>query len=254
MSQKSKFEESVSEDEPVDEEVQQAYAPRAIYVEGAKPDLSKMQIPTLRLAQGMTAEVTDRKAQIGQYVLSNFPPKDDVVLVPLGAVNIRSYKPDAKRAPACHAPGPILIPGRGFMLKGIGDPGIVCEDCPLSKWGPKREGRSNTPPPCKEGVAVRAYSVTHRTLVDFTFMGRAQGKGTFVQSQMMAWGEGKFAIRLSSASTKNDRGTWYEPEVAMLDEIPEEHLSAVERWHELHQSSIISASQAQALFSLSDGA
>ena len=246
-----KYQDAVS-DEPVDPEVveaSQGYAPRALFVDGAKADLSKMTIPRLRLAQGMTSEVTDRKAQIGQFVLTGFPAKDDVVLVPLGAVNIRSYAPNPKEAPQCHAPGPVLVPGRGFTLHGIGDPGIVCDDCPLGKWGPKNEktGRG-TPPPCKEGVALRAYSITHRTLVDFQFMGRSQSKGTFIQSQLIAWGEGQFAVRVSSTATKNDRGQWYEPEVEMMEEVPEDHRDSVERWLELHKQSVVSPEQAAQYF------
>lgn len=243
-----KYEESAV-DEPVDQETAQSFAPRAIFVEGARPDLSKMQIPRLRLAQGTTSEVTDRKAQIGQFVLTGFPPKDEVILVPLGAVNVRTFAPDPKKAPKCHAPGPVMLPDGSFGLHGIGEPGIVCAECPLAKWGPRdeRTGKS-TPPPCKEGVSLRAYSATHRTLVDFQFMGRSQGKGTFVQSQLIAWGEGEFAIKLTSVATKNDRGQWYEPEVEMQEVIPEGHEESVNRWLELHKASVITVDQAAQYF------
>ena len=146
-----------------------------------------MQIATLRLAQGMTQEVSERKAQIGQYVLTNFPAKDEVILVPLAAQHIRVYKPDPKAPPRCQAP---------TGVHGIGDPGILCELCPLSKWGPQNpKTGKRTPPPCKEGVHMRAYSLTHRSVVDFSFMGRSATTGTFIEQQAMSYGYAGFAVR-----------------------------------------------------------
>lgn len=207
-----------------DHDEQNEYTPRVIFTNDSTPDLSKLQISQLRLAQGMTAEVAERRASIGQYVLSNFPPADEVELVPLAAQNIRTYKPDPKAPPQCQAPTGVW---------GIGDPGIECAKCPLSKWGPRNEKTGKaTPPPCKEGVFIRAYSITHRTVVDFQFMGRNVGKGAFVQSQAMALGYNNFVIRMRSSNAKNDRGQWVEPEIEMLGDVPAEHRDISNRWYE----------------------
>lgn len=215
---------------------QEGYAPMVIFTNDSKPDLSKLQIPRLRLAQGMTPEVAERRASIGQYVLTNFPPADSVQLVPLAAQAIRQYRPDPKAPPKCYAP---------TGVHGIGDPGIVCADCKLSWWGPKNEktGRS-TPPPCQEGVALRAYSISHRSVVDFQFMGRRMSDGAFIQAQAMSFGYGNFVIELTSKSVKNDRGQWFEPEVTIVGDVPEDHRELVNRWYEAVMAQTVSTQQA----------
>lgn len=220
----------------VNEYDEEAYTPSVIFTNDAKPDLSKLQISRLRLAQGMTQEVAERRASIGQYVLTNFPAFDEVELVPFRAQNTRQYKPDPKAPPQCAAP-------MGDF--GFGNPGGVCAECPLSKWGPRNEKTGKaTPPPCKEAVVMRAYSLTHRTVVDFTFMGRIASKGAFIQAQAMALGWANFVIRLKSSSTKNDRGQWYEPEIEIEGDIPQEHRDLVNRWYEAFESNLTSKAQA----------
>ena len=218
--------------------------PRAVFTRDDKVDLSKLQIPTLRIAQGMTQEVTDRKATIGDFVLTNFQPKSEVTIVPLGATNIRSYKPDATKPPVCNAP-------TGDF--GFGNPGGVCADCQFSKWGEinPATGKS-TPPACRDGVIVRAYSITHKSLVDFQFMSAEQSKGGFIQQQAMSFGWGGFAVKLEATQKSNNRGAWYVPEVTMLDEVPESEREIVARWFEVFSASQTDSKE-DAIKALSDG-
>lgn len=219
--------------------------PRAVFTKDGTLDLSKLQISSLRIAQGMTAEVTDRKANIGQYVLTNFPPYDEVTIVPLGAQNIRVYKPDPKKPALCNAP-------TGDF--GFGNPGGICTECPLSHWGPRDEvtGKS-TAPPCKEGVIIRAYSITHRSLVDFQFLGAEHSKGGFIQQQAMSFGWSGFAIKMGSAQKTNNRGSWFIPELEMLDEVPESERDIVSKWFAIFEMSQ-SESKEDVLRQLSSGA
>ena len=214
-----------------DQENQGPYIPRAVFTRDATLDLSKLQISTLRLAQGMTQEVVDRKAGIGDYVLTNFPSAQEVTLVPLGATNIRSYKPEPTKPAKCSAP-------TGDF--GFGDPGGVCEECPLSKWGERDEttGKSK-PPPCNNGVVMRAYSITHKCLVDFQFMGGEASKGSFIQQQAMSFGWAGFAIKMGASQKSNNRGSWYIPEIEMLGEVPEEHKGIADKWFAIFDSSQI---------------
>jgi len=214
------------------------FTPRVIFTNDQKPDLSKMEIPMLRLAQGMTEEVKQRKALIGQYVVKGFPAKDEVELVPLAAQDIRIYRPTPTARPQCQAP---------TGTHGIGNPGIECAKCPLSQWGPRDPvSKKSTPPPCKEGIFVRFYSVTHRQVVDFQFMSRAQWAGQFIQQQAMSHGYGGFAVKLGMSETKNDRGSWVEPVVEMMPEVPEDHRPIVNIWIESVMASQVSNEQATA--------
>lgn len=232
----SKFDEMT--EGAADQTEYEEYVPRVVFTNDATPDLATLQISRLRLAQGMTPEVADRRASIGQYVLTNFPAVDEVDLVPLQAQNIRTYKPDAKAPPACQAPTGTF---------GIGNPGGPCNLCPLSKWGERnpKTGKS-TPPPCKDGVVLRAYSITHRTIVDFQFMGRNTSKGTFLMTQALGVGYGKFVVRLKSSSAKNNLGQWFEPEIEMMGDVPEAHQEMAQRWHMaiLEQTSKVSTADA----------
>ena len=213
-----------------------SFVPRVVYTSDAKVDLSKLDIPRLRLAQGMTPEVGDKKAQIGQYVLTNFPAMDEVKLVPFAAQSIRFYKPDPKKPPQCQAP-------QGDF--GFGDPGGVCAECPLSKWGVRdpKTGRASSPP-CTEAISMRAYSLSHRSLVDFVFDGRRASKGAFIQQQAMTMGYAGFVITLRSGRAENDRGQWYEPDVIMEGEVPEEHTDNVHKWYELFRQSLPTSEEA----------
>jgi hypothetical protein len=218
--------------------------PRAIFTRDSKLDLSKLQISSLRLAQGMTAEVTDRKANIGQYVLTNFPAYDEVVLVPLGATDIRVYKPDPKKPAMCSAP-------TGDF--GFGNPGGVCVECPLSHWGERNpDTGKSSPPPCKEGVIVRAYSITHKSLVDFQFLGAERATGGFIQQQALSFGWSGFAIKMSAGKKENARGSWYIPKLEMLDEVPEAEREIVGKWYEIFSVSQ-SDSKEDAIRQLSTG-
>lgn len=205
--------------------------PRTVFTKDATLDLSKLQISTLRVAQGMTQEVTDRKAAIGQFVLTNYKAVDDVEIVPLGAGNTRIYKPDPTKPALCSAP-------TGDF--GFGNPGGVCADCELGKWGKYNEetGKSEAPK-CREGVIIRAYSITHRTIVDFPFLGAEQSKGGFIQQQAMSFGWASFVIKLTVSKKENKRGAWFVPEIEMLGEVPEDHQGIVNKWFE-----VFSASQA----------
>lgn len=233
MSDNSKFNKMANVES--DDNEQQEYVPNVIFTQDTELDLTQLQIPRLRLAQGMTPEVVNREASIGQYLLSNFPAYDEVDVVPMAVQNIREYKPDPKSAPACQAP---------TGTWGIGSPGGDCSKCPLSKWGERNPSTGKSaPPPCKNGVVLRAYSMTHRTLVDFKFMGRAASMGTFIQSQAMAFGLNGFAVRLKAASVKNNLGSWYEPKIEMLPEIPEEQRAIADRWFNAVQQQMVATSK-----------
>jgi hypothetical protein len=218
----SKFDKMLADDGEV-VEAEQEWVPRVIFTTNSTPDLTTMQIPTLRLAQGMTAEVVDRKANIGQYVLTNYPAIDEVILVPFAAQHVRFYKPDPKARPECQAPTGTF---------GIGNPGGECARCPLSKWGPRdpATGKSSRPP-CMEGIAVRGYSITHRSLVDFQFNGSSIPKGQFIAQQAMAFGYAGFAVRMRSEQVSNKKGSWYIPSLEMIDHVPEEHVEIAQKWY-----------------------
>lgn len=203
--------------------------PRTIFTRDSAPDPKKLQVSQLRIAQGMTAEVKERKANVGQFVLSNFPAYDSVILIPFDAQDIRQYKPDPKKPAVCHAP-------TGDF--GFGKPGGVCELCPLQEWGEYNEATGKSkPPPCKEGITVRFYSIAHRSMVDYIFLAGEKGRGAFIRQQSLSFGWTGFAIRMTSKNKSNSQGDWFVPEVEMLETVPEDQLDIIAKWYELHLAS-----------------
>lgn len=210
-------------------------APRAIFTREQTIDPSKVQVAQLRIVQGMSAEIKEKKAQSGQFMVSNFSAYDAVTLIPLGSANIRVYKPDPRAAAACHAPTGIW---------GIGNPGGQCVDeeghavCPMAAWGPRDEATGKSKPPaCKDGITIRFYSVTHRCMVDYQFMAGDRGKGSFIEQQAMGFGWCNFAIKLSSALKENNKGSWYVTDIEMLpDDSPlvnDEQRGTAQKWFEI---------------------
>lgn len=200
--------------EVIDDESVGSPIPRAVFTQEQVIDVKSMRVDQLRIAQAMSQEVKDKKATAGQLVLSNFMAMDEVICIPLAATPIRAYKPDARKPPVCHAP-------TGNF--GFGNPGGVCCDengeaiCPLAKWTEPKPGKTkNTPPPCKEGMMVRMYSVTHRSIVDMQFMAGDRGKAQFIQQQSMSYAYGNFAVRISAEDKSNDLGSWSVPNIEML--------------------------------------
>lgn len=223
-----------------DEAVQ---APRVVFTEdeGIGPGMDWAP-PMLRLAQGTTKEVQAREAGIGQYVLTGFPAEDNVLLVPLAVQLSRTRnaldengRANLKVAPVCVAP---------TGVHGIGDPGIECAKCPFKDWGAKdpRTGKS-APPSCTAGINVRAYSITHKMLVDFQFKGRTFRNGQFIQQQGMMRGYGNFALQFGSKGEQNAKGAWVEPTVVMA-KIPEDELETTAKLLEMVRGSLATPEQA----------
>ena len=243
---KSKFEEMTSVSEVAErvsagefaEEERGAMLPGTIFTRDARPDAAKMKIPNLRLAQGMTEEVTNREAQIGNWLLENFGPEDEVLAVPIATQNIRRYRPDPRKPAQCVAP---------TGVHGVGDPGIVCAQCPLSKWGARdpRTGKS-APPKCQEGVSMLAYSITHGMVIKYDFMGQNIGKGQFIQTQAVARNYGNFALRMTAGTSKNEKGSWAEPKLQMVPQIPEEEKELAQTWLDIMTASMPDTAEATA--------
>lgn len=208
-----------------DGEEVRSYVPRTVFTKDAALDPNKIQVSQLRVAQGMTQEVKERQASIGQFVLTNFPAYDTVTVVPLGAQDIRQFKPDPKKPPMCQAP-------TGDF--GFGNPGGECSLCPLSRWGDLNEATGkSTPPACKEGVTVRSYSLTHRCMVDYVFLAGERSKGAFIQQQAMSFGWSGFALEMSTMEKSNPKGSWLVTNIKMLEEVPEDQRETVEKWYEI---------------------
>lgn len=123
------------------------------YGESLDFDLSELRIPFLRLGSGMTPEVKERKANEGQWLLQGHDPVDQVEFVVTGVTRFREYRDAVTQDTYCRS-------GDGVI--GVGAPGGICKNCPLSLWGEKDPATGRGKPPlCNAGFSYTVYSLTH---------------------------------------------------------------------------------------------
>ena len=185
---------------------------RVIYDMDAPPALASLEPLNLSVAQGMSKSVKERRAAIGQLTVPNYPPLDELVLIPLAGGPFREYMPDRTKSPACFSPNGV---------QGFGNPGGSCAACPLSKWGSKdpKTGRSQKPG-CDEGVSVDFYSPTHTALLRFRFKRREMRSGEQILQRAAFSGWTNFAVKMTTQDTSNASGSWFVPNIEFVMDVP----------------------------------
>lgn len=184
----------------------------------ATPDFDQedMTYPRLRLAQGLTQEVTDGVAQSGDWVLAGFEPEKAVVIIPVMAAKAREARDsEDNKVILCQSPDAKV---------GFGNPGGDCASCKLAQWRPNpRDATKNLPPACSVVYSYVAWSVTHDTLVSIDFRRSGTQVAKFLNTMINSRGLGKFAVTLTSKNQKGARGT-YAVAGVMLARVDEEQL------------------------------
>lgn len=107
------------------------------------PTTEDIQLPRIRLAQGLTPEVGDGTAKPGDWLVPGKPAQKTLTATVLGIRRTRNlWKFDEMtqmRSTVCSSPDSIT---------GVGEPGGDCATCPMAKWTPNPEGNGNRPPAC----------------------------------------------------------------------------------------------------------
>lgn len=160
-------------------------------------------IPRLRLAQGLTQEVQDGNARPGEFLLSGAAPRSEITCTVMAIAKFRRLTDDANN-------GDILCRSEDGLV-GVGDPGGVCEDCPLSKWVNATDGsRKNTPPKCQFG---------YKYLIDVDGYGQCvfEMKRTAIpaakalNAMVVRSGYGNTRVTIKAQKGTGTRGTYYTP-------------------------------------------
>lgn len=176
-----------------------------------------IQIPYLKLAQGLSPEVTreNATARMGQWLLQGYQEEDSVIIVPLQFGQSRLYSvktDDGGFEKLCESPV--------GHEHGIGTPGIACAECPLKDWQPtdrvNENGRKvNAPPPCQAALEFVAWSETHQMIVRLSFRSTGTQAGRQLAMLGATRGLGQFPVRLSSAR-KSGKFTYAVPVVELI--------------------------------------
>ena len=179
-----------------------------------------LQVAKLRLAQGLTAEVQSGDAKPGQWVLSGLPPMDSVVVVPIMAGK-RRRRLDMERNIVCSS---------SDAIQGIGDPGILCAECPYSQWtpDPSRPGR-NLPPQC---TFIYSYQVVlpHAQMpATLEFSRTSESSARLLNTLIFTRRLGQFAVKLEGQAQQGRQGSFHIPQLSLVD-APEEDLAFARRF------------------------
>lgn len=167
-------------------------------------DASDIVPSLLRLAQGLTPEVQDGSAKPGQWLMPGFKPYDNVTIVPLMFAKRREYR-DEEGQSMCVSDN---------ALEGVGEPGGICEACPMNKWGGDRGKRK--PPPCTFMYAYMVYVLEADSIALLYFKKTSIGIGRMLNAMVAQKGMRQTAIRLTSKNQSGKKGSYFTPMIAPL--------------------------------------
>lgn len=180
-------------------------------------DPEMIQIPYLKLAQGLSAEVTreNATAKMGDWLLPGYPEEKAVVVVPIQFGQSRTYAEKGEDGSFN-----ILCQSPVGHEHGIGQPGIPCAECPLKNWQPtdrvnERGQKVNAPPPCQAALEFVAWDETHQTVVRLSFRSTATQAGKQLAMLGATRGLGNFPVKLSSAR-KSGKFTYAVPVIELI--------------------------------------
>ena len=175
-----------------------------------------VQMPWLRLMQGLSEAVTAGEAQSGQWVLDGFEPNVDVEIVVGSAGKYRNMRDFDTREIVCAAPD---------GQNGRGDPGGDCSLCPHAKWTENEKGGRMLPPKCSEGYSFIVYSITDsmfgRLHLERTGI---QAAKSIIRDTKTAGAFGTRVFRLSARHVQRSNRSYYQAQVRLVKgkEVPEE--------------------------------
>jgi hypothetical protein len=105
------------------------------------------------------------------------------------------------------------------MIQGVGEPGIPCDTCPLSRWGP-----GNTPPPCTEVYNVAVVTeLGDLAILQFQRSSAKTGKRLFSMLRFVTPGQAPWT-RFYRADTHEvnipGKGSFAVADVSKTPEVP----------------------------------
>jgi hypothetical protein len=206
-------------------------------------DAGDLVMPRVKVVQKMSDEIDQKVAEEGDFFntltgenygkalrfIPLLPFKQRVFLV-------RDEKRAAINAALTGAGLGLLSEGNGLkcrsfdMALGRGEPGVACDECPLSQWD------GNIPPLCSETYNVAAMTELGELIIlSFVKSSARTGKRVFSMLRMRPGAPWASIYEAKTRSEKNDKGTFAVPEVTVTkDPTPTELLAQALAWaHQL---------------------
>lgn len=191
--------------------------------------------PRVKVVQQMSDEVANKQASAGDFfnTLTGENYGTELRFIPIMPFKQRILLVRQDRRDKIEtALGAALSEGDGLkcrsfdMEQGVGEPGIPCDSCPLSKWG---EG--NTPPLCTETYNMAALN----EIGDLIFLGFQKssakvGKKLFSMTRLTAGAPWTKVYKAQTHQEKNALGTFFVPAVTVDGATPEDMLPQAISW------------------------
>lgn len=184
----------------------------------SNPDFeqSEIDIPRLRLIQGISNEVSEGIAKPGQWVLPGHPAMDAVTFIPAGMMRNRELR-NKERMVQCASSDAMI---------GKGNPGGACSTCPMAEWVPRNDGSGkNFPPPCSLIYVYLGYvpEVDELCVVKFQKT-QIDAAKWFNSMATTRGGFGRFGVTLESLKKQGNGATYFVPKTS-LAQVPPAMLS-----------------------------
>lgn len=187
-----------------------------MWTETPEFEANEVGFPKLRLAQGLTAEVVERTANVGNWLLTGVEPfAEGVTVIPImfGRTRWKRENPDDRDSKiACQS---------GDARLGIGNPGGDCKQCPFARWIPGGANGKNKPPACTLTYKYAVFVTGAGAIAEVTFQKTSETYAHLINNLVQRYGFGKFAVRLTSTQKQNGQRRWAEPQVMLARLTPE---------------------------------
>lgn len=180
-----------------------------IWTDDTEFEADEVGFPRLRLGQGLTPEVAEGTAKMGQWLFSGFEPLDEIVIAPIQRGKTRAKREDPKDRDSkivCTSPD---------AKQGHGTPGIACKVCPFSAWKDGPNGKRQ-PPECVLTYRYAVWIVNHGAIGEITFQKTAEIKAMTINNLIQSFGFGRFALKLTHSIQKGNNRIWAMPEVTLV--------------------------------------
>jgi hypothetical protein len=175
------------------------------YSQTPQLDSQDLFIPRLRLAQGLTAEVTNGEAKAGQWLVLGSSPMETTTVIPVAMTKRRELRDVEARMVVCRSVDSVT---------GIGDPGGDCGICPMAQWVKNAKTGKNNAPECSFIYSYMVYVVEAKTLAVLEFTRTAITAGKMLNTMIVQGGIGTFAITLGASGRQGPKGNYYSPTIS----------------------------------------
>lgn len=195
--------------------------------------------PRVKVCQQMSEEVANKQATAGEFfnTLTGENYGEEIRFIPIMPFKQRILLVRSEKRPNIDAALmgvglPALSDGDGLkcrsfdMQRGVGEPGVLCPECPLAQWGD-----GNTPPLCTETYNMAALS----ELGDLIFLGFQKssakvGKRLFSMTRLTAGAPWTKVYKAKTRQEKNDKGIFFVPDITVDGPTPSELLGPAVQW------------------------